>query len=231
VTTQRSDSAAGSVGAIIVAAGQSLRMGGYDKMLAPLAGQPLLLHSVRAFATCAAVDTVVVVASAANEEEIRSLTAAIPAVRGVVRGGSRRRDSVRAGLEALPDCDYVIIHDGARPFVTRELIEAALAGARATGAALCALPVTDTVKREEANGLVRATLSREGLWLAQTPQAFRRDLLVRAHAVADIDATDDAALVEILGEPVRLVPGSARNLKVTTADDLALASAIAAGTA
>jgi 2-C-methyl-D-erythritol 4-phosphate cytidylyltransferase len=122
--------------------------------------------------------------------------------------------------------DYVLVHDGARPIVTAELIAAALAGARETGAALCAVPVSDTVKRVEDDGLVRGTISREGLWLAQTPQAFQTDLLRRAHAATDIDATDDAALVELLGEPVRVVMGSAHNIKVTTPGDLALAEAL-----
>jgi len=149
-----------------------------------------------------------------------------------VRGGERRRDSVRAGLDALADCDYVVVHDGARPLVTKALIDAALAGARETGAALCAVPVSDTVKRTDDAGLVRSTVSRAGLWLAQTPQAFRTELLLRAHEATEIDATDDAALVELLGEPVRVVMGSPRNLKVTTPADLRLAEALlAAGAA
>jgi 2-C-methyl-D-erythritol 4-phosphate cytidylyltransferase len=217
----------GRVGAIIVAAGQSSRMGGGDKMLAPLAGRPLLLHSVEAFVACGAVEAIVVGASATNRDAVTALVADRPGV-SVVTGGARRRDSVEAGLAALTDCAYVLVHDGARPFVTTALIEAALAAARETGAALCAQPVTDTVKRADPGGLLRGTVSRAGLWLAQTPQAFRRDLLVRAHAAAAIDATDDAALVEVLGEPVRLVPGSARNIKVTTPEDLAIARALAA---
>jgi 2-C-methyl-D-erythritol 4-phosphate cytidylyltransferase len=148
----------------------------------------------------------------------------------VVLGGMRRRDSVLAGLEVLhvQGCEYVVVHDGARPLVTPALIDAAIEGARETGAALCAVPVSDTLKRVEDNGLVRGTVSREGLWLAQTPQAFELELLLRAHATTDIDATDDAALVELMGAPVRVVPGSAANIKVTLPADLSLAEALLA---
>jgi 2-C-methyl-D-erythritol 4-phosphate cytidylyltransferase len=214
-------------GAIIVAAGRSERMAGIDKLFEPVGGAPLLLHSVRAFAGSPLIDAVVVVVSEASRARVESLMGGLPALR-VVNGGARRRDSVRAGIEALPDCDYVLVHDGARPFVTADLIESTLVAARGAGAALCAVPVTDTVKREGPGGIVAETVSRDGLWLAQTPQAFRRDLLLRAHAATNVDATDDAALVEALGEPVRLVPGSARNIKVTTPVDLALARLLAA---
>jgi 2-C-methyl-D-erythritol 4-phosphate cytidylyltransferase len=238
------------VGAIIVAAGKSERMGGGDKLLAPVAGRPLIAYSIEVFVATAVVDEVVVVASSENrkaiEEMVADAEAGKPRLRGseagdkgrmqrisVVEGGARRRDSVRAGIEALPDCEYVVVHDGARPLVSPELIEVALAGARETGAALCAMPVADTVKRSDpstgsgqAGGLVRTTVSRDGLWLAQTPQAFRRELLLRAHDSTDVDATDDAALIEWLGEPVRLVMGSARNVKVTSPEDLALVEAL-----
>lgn len=217
-----------SVGAIVLAAGRSQRMGGGDKMLAPLAGRPLIAWGVEALVAHPQVGALVVVASAANEAAISALVAQLAPGAAVVRGGERRRDSVRAGLEALPACEYVIVHDGARPLLTRDLIDAALAGARQTGAALCAVPVTDTVKRADDSGLVRSTVTRQGLWLAQTPQAFRRELLLRAHAATDVDATDDAALVEHLGEPVRIVMGSARNIKVTTPQDLRLAEALLA---
>jgi 2-C-methyl-D-erythritol 4-phosphate cytidylyltransferase len=121
-----------------------------------------------------------------------------------------------------------VVHDGARPLVTAALIDAAIEGALATGAALCAVPIADTVKRGGGAGLVEATVARDGLWLAQTPQAFRADLLRRAHTATHVDATDDAALVELLSEPVRLVPGSRENIKVTTPEDLALAEALIA---
>jgi 2-C-methyl-D-erythritol 4-phosphate cytidylyltransferase len=144
----------------------------------------------------------------------------------VVIGGERRRDSVRAGLEALPDCEYVIVHDGARPLVEAPLIDAVLDAARESGAAICAIPVSDTVKLSNPPAFVQATVDRNNLWLAQTPQAFRREILLRAHDTFDLDATDDAALVERLDEPVRIVPGSRRNIKVTSPEDLAFAAAL-----
>jgi 2-C-methyl-D-erythritol 4-phosphate cytidylyltransferase len=215
-------------GAVIVAAGSSRRMRGVDKLLAPLGGRPVVAHSIAVFASHPAVDEVVVVTSAANQEAIGALAAELAPRARVILGGVRRRDSVRAGLEALTDCVYVIVHDAARPLVTPAMIDAALEGAREAGAALCAVPVADTVKRSEPSGRVSSTVTREGLWLAQTPQAFRRELLLRAHQTIDIDATDDAALIELLGEPVKLVMGSPRNLKITQPEDLALARAILA---
>jgi 2-C-methyl-D-erythritol 4-phosphate cytidylyltransferase len=167
-----------------------------------------------------------VVASAVNAPGLQALVCGRTKVRPVVLGGDRRRDSVRAGLVALADCDLVLVHDGARPLVTPELIETVLTAAAETGAALCAVPVTDTVKRADAAGLVESTVSREHLWLAQTPQAFRCDILLRAHEELEGDFTDDAAMVETLDLPIRIVMGSARNLKITTPEDLDLAEAM-----
>jgi 2-C-methyl-D-erythritol 4-phosphate cytidylyltransferase len=202
-------------------------MGGGDKLQLIVGGHAVLWYSIAAFAGHEGVDDVVVVASEANVEAVRGLASGFPKAR-VVLGGMRRRDSVSCGLEALPGCEIVVVHDGARPLVTRELIDAAIEGAQETGAALCAVPVSDTVKRGESTGLVRGTVSRENLWLAQTPQAFRSEVLRRAHAAHDIDATDDAALVELIEEPVRLVMGSRRNIKVTTPEDLPLVQALMA---
>ncbi|HEX5368471.1 MAG TPA: 2-C-methyl-D-erythritol 4-phosphate cytidylyltransferase [Dehalococcoidia bacterium] len=215
-------------GAIVVAAGSSQRMGGADKLLLALGGRPVLAHSLATFAAHPRIDALAVVVSEANEAPIRALATQYAPTAQVVLGGPRRRDSVLNGLEALPDCDYVLVHDGARPLVKPELVDAALDGAIESGASLCAVPVSDTVKRADDAGFVRGTISRQGLWLAQTPQAFRRDTLRRAHASSDIDVTDDCALVELLGEPVRVVMGSQRNLKITTAADLALAEALLA---
>jgi 2-C-methyl-D-erythritol 4-phosphate cytidylyltransferase len=212
--------------AVIVAAGGSRRMGGVDKLLARLAGRPVLAHSVVTFSEHPKVDTVVVVVSEANQVAIEALLEDVAPLARVVLGGARRRDSVRAGLGALPRCEYVLVHDGARPLVTPELIDAALAGAREKDAAICALPVGDTVKQADNYGFSRRTIDREGLWLAQTPQAFRLELLLRAHAANHDDATDDAQLIELLGLPVRIVAGSTRNLKLTTPDDLVLAEAL-----
>ena len=215
-----------ATGAIIVAAGRSQRMGGVDKLLIEINGQPLISYSIEVFAMHSAIDQLVVVASESNKQRIEAIAAQRTPDARVVLGGERRRDSVRAGLDALDGCDYVVIHDGARPLVTPALIDAALAGAHETGAALCAVPVSDTLKRVEDSGLIRSTVSREGLWLAQTPQAFRFYLLLDAHASSDFDATDDAALVELAEEPVRIVMGSQTNIKVTTPQDLTLVEAL-----
>jgi 2-C-methyl-D-erythritol 4-phosphate cytidylyltransferase len=215
-------------GAVIVAAGRSTRMGGIDKLMAPLAGRPVVAHSIAAFVAHEAIDEVVVVVSESNEDAVEALLEEEGLDARVVLGGERRRDSVRHGLGALHRCEYVLVHDAARPLVTPALIDAALHAAREFGAALCAVPVTDTVKLGDERHEVQATLDREGLWLAQTPQAFRLELLLRAHAAHEDDATDDASLVEELGVPVHLVPGASRNIKVTTPADLVIAEALLA---
>jgi 2-C-methyl-D-erythritol 4-phosphate cytidylyltransferase len=217
-----------STGAVIVAAGRSARMGGVDKLIQSLRGRPLLAYSVAVFGRHPRIDRLVIVASQTNQAAVREIAAAEAPAAAVVLGGERRRDSVRAGLDLLEGCEYVVVHDGARPLVTPELIDAALDGAREIGAALCAVPVADTVKRSRGGGLVSGTVRRDELWLAQTPQAFRRDLLLRAHSSFDIDATDDAGLVELLEWPVKLVMGSRHNIKVTSPEDLTLAEALLA---
>jgi len=219
-----------SVGAIIAAAGRGRRFGEGDKLFAPLAGRPLIAHTLMAFEVCRAIDRVVLVLAADNLERGRRLVAAagFDKVVAICPGGPRRQDSVRLGLEALGKCRWVVVHDGARPLVTAALIEAGLAAAAETGAAIAALPLADTVKEVAAGGLVRQTLDRRNLWAAQTPQVFGYDLLREAHRRAQGEATDDAALVEALGQRVKVFPGSSRNLKVTTAADLALAAALLA---
>ena len=218
-----------SFGAIIVAAGKSQRMGGQDKLLQPLAGRPLISHSIAKFASYPDLDGLVIVASEANHDQIAAIAAELAPEAQVVQGGPRRQDSVRAGIAALKNVDYITVHDGARPLVTHDLIKAAFDGAKEKGAALCAVPINDTVKRGDETRLVKSTVSRRDLWLAQTPQAFRRPLLLRAHDGITQDITDDAAMVELLGEPIQLVPGSKRNLKVTTPEDLVMAEALLGG--
>lgn len=212
------------VGAIIVAAGASARMGAAgDKTLADLAGEPLIARTVDAFERCAAVECVALVVSERN----RAAVAAIREANGwsktlpPVLGGARRQDSVRAGLEALPkDCGWIIVHDGARPFVSPALIEAGIEAAHPTGAAVAVVPAFDTVKRVALDGSVAETLDRAELRMAQTPQVFRRDVLERAHAEVADDATDDAAMTERVGVEVRTFAGARGNIKVTTAEDL-----------
>lgn len=235
--TEATGNARQDTGAVVVAAGRSRRMGDIDKLWVPLRcsdgrTRPLLACALAAFQGCSAVGQIVVVTAAEALERARDLVRdeVLGKVRAVVAGGARRQDSVRAGLAALDRCDWVSVHDGARPLVTPDLIERGLEEARATGASSCALPVPDTVKEEDDDSCVARTLDRSRLWLGQTPQTFRYDLLVEAYqrAGSDVDVTDDAVLVEALGVRVRLYPGSPRNLKVTTPDDLAIAKALLA---
>ena len=221
------------VGAVIVAAGGSTRMAGADKLFADLGGRPLLARALQSFQDSPLVHRIVLVLSAANLERGRALATewGVDKLTAVCEGGPRRQDSVRLGLEALGPCDWVLVHDGARPLVSAELIERGLAAARETGAAVPAVPVADTVKLAAPDGTVERTLDRSRLWAAQTPQVFRYDLLLRAHREVAAEVTDDAAMLEALGLPVRLFEGSATNIKVTTPEDLRLAEALlAAGT-
>jgi 2-C-methyl-D-erythritol 4-phosphate cytidylyltransferase len=219
-----------SAGAIIAAAGRSERMSGRDKLFAVVGGKPLLAHTLSAFDVCRGVDRVVLVLSPENMERGRELVAeaGLSKVAAVCQGGERRQDSVRNGLEALASCQWVVIHDGARPLVTVELIEQGLEAAKETGAAIAALPIRDTIKEVKRLGLIGRTLSRGQLWAAQTPQVFRHDILLEAHRRAQGEATDDAALVEKLGYQVKVFEGSPWNIKVTTAADLTLVDALLA---
>ena len=213
-----------------MAAGSGRRFGEGDKLFAPLAGRPLIAHSLMAFEVCRLIDRVVLVLTEENLERACRLVdaAGFDKVAVICPGGPRRQDSVRLGLEALGECRWVVVHDGARPLVTAALIEAGLAAAAETGAAIAAVPLADTLKEAADDGLVRRTLDRRNLWAAQTPQVFDYELLREAHRQADGEVTDDAALVEALGRRVKVFPGSARNLKVTTPADLALAQALLA---
>lgn len=215
------------VGAVIVAAGESRRMGGIDKVFAPLLGEPLLLHPLRVFNNSPLLDEVALVVAASRVEEARRLVErhVLSRVKHVCVGGPRRQDSVRAGLEALSRCDWVLIHDGARPCMPLSLIEAGLAAARGTGAAIAAVPVKDTVKVVEGQRVV-STPDRSTLWAIQTPQVFRASLILEAHRRCQELVTDDAAMVERLGVPVHVFMGSYDNLKVTTPEDLVVAEAV-----
>jgi 2-C-methyl-D-erythritol 4-phosphate cytidylyltransferase len=223
------------VGVVVVAAGRGTRVGGeLPKQYLPLDGVPILLRSVRPFASHPDVAQVVVVLAPAEAESPPDFLAELMGeTLGIAAGGRERSDSVAAGLRALrAGCEIVLVHDGARPFVDRGVIDAVIGHARAGEGAVAAVPVSDTIK--EAVGadptLIRRTVPRAGLWRAQTPQGFPRRLLEQAYAQAGAGAsgaTDDAALVEDFGGTVRLVPDSPRNIKITTRDDLAVAEALA----
>jgi 2-C-methyl-D-erythritol 4-phosphate cytidylyltransferase len=216
------------VAAIIVAAGESRRMGGVDKMLAELAGEPILVRATRPFQECKLVDQIVIVASGEKEKKCRGLVAGNEwsKVTDVCVGGERRQDSVAAGLKQLKDFEWVVIHDGARPLVTVDLIERGLKAAMKTGAAAAAVPVIDTIKIVGRDDIVRETPDRKNLRAVQTPQVFRFDVIQIAHRQDCGDVTDDALLVERLGHKVKLYPGSYDNIKITTPDDLALAEVL-----
>ena len=216
------------VGAIIVAAGESQRMGGIDKVFATLGGEPLLARATYAFQKSPLVDQIVTVVSGENKEKCQHLVAGEEwsKVSDVCLGGRRRQDSVAAGLKRLDPCDWVIIHDGARPLVTVELVKDGLEAARETGAAVAAVPVTDTIKMAGNDRIVQQTPPRPNLWAVQTPQVFRYDIITEAYRRARGDVTDDASLVEQLGCKVKLYMGSYDNIKVTTPDDLAIAEVL-----
>ncbi len=201
-------------------------MDGQDKLLAEVAGKPVLAHTLLAFEGCAAVAEVVVVLSEGNADQVLPLLRSFKKVTRTARGGLRRQDSVRAGLYTLTPTDWVIVHDGARPLVTPGIISHGLDAARQTGAAAAAQPVVDTLKAARADGSIIRTVPREGLWAVQTPQVFRYDLLLTAHERIHQDVTDDCAMVEHLGKPVMLYEGSRLNFKVTTPEDLILAEAV-----
>ncbi len=211
---------------IVPAGGTGVRMGArVPKQYLRLGGAPLLVHTLRALARARSVVAIVVSAPGDRVESTDALLRRhrVPKLSSVVAGGAERQESVWRGLQALPSgCRWVVVHDAARPFVEPALVDRVLEAAAGPGAATCGLPVRETVKRVK-HSMVEATLDREGLWLIQTPQAFRREVLQEAHDQARRDGyvgTDDAVLVERLNGPVAVVAGSPRNLKVTTPGDL-----------
>lgn len=211
--------------AVIVAAGAGERYGS-DKIFQDMLGRPLLAYTVEPFECSDLIDEIVLVVAANRVQKARRLVVTEDwlKVHTVCAGGARRRDSVLKGLQRLKGCDFVLVHDGARPLVTEELIAAGLQAAQITGAAVPGVPVKDTIKEVDGEGRVRYTLDRSVLVATQTPQVFAYDLLWRAYRDAgDEDFTDDAAAVERLGCPVVVFPGSGLNLKVTTIGDEVLA--------
>lgn len=209
------------------AAGAGLRMGGVPKAYLELGGQPILLRAIRPFLETPGVECVVVALPPGQAARPPAwLTGADPRVR-VVAGGATRGDSVAAAVAALPPgVEVVLVHDGARPLVARGLVERCLRAAADGRAVVAGVPAVDTLKEVDARGRVVRTPPRGRYWHAQTPQAFPRPLLERAHRRArasGVAGTDDASLVELLGGEVEMLEGSPRNLKVTRPEDLILA--------
>jgi 2-C-methyl-D-erythritol 4-phosphate cytidylyltransferase len=222
--------------AVIPAGGSGQRMGSSTpKQFLTLGHSPLLLHCLLVFERAASISEVILVVP--TDERSRTLSEVVERygirkVLKVVAGGATRQESVYHGLkETDPEAEIVVVHDAVRPFVTEELIDRSIEMTRKSGAAIVAVPMKDTVKQVDADGHLTKTLDRSNLWLAQTPQVFRRALLLEAYRKAECDqfhATDDAALVERIGHKVAIVPGRWDNIKITTPEDMAMAEAILA---
>jgi 2-C-methyl-D-erythritol 4-phosphate cytidylyltransferase len=217
------------VSAIIVAAGSSRRMG-FDKLFANLAGKPVLLHSIQAFCDCEDIDEVIVITKEDRVAEVEKLIATehLAKVRKVLVGGAERHLSVWNGLKAVESrgSEYVAIHDGARPLTTPQLIHDCLQMARQTGAACCASPIPDTVKRASPEDLVTESVERAGLWAMQTPQIFASGLILQAYAslIAKHEmVTDEVSAVQKLGKKIALLNNKDWNFKITFPQDLELA--------
>ena len=215
--------------ALIVAAGSSQRMG-FDKLFADLAGKPVVAWSIAAFEACAAVDAIVLVTRPEKEPLFRTLARSEgwTKLRAILPGGAQRHFSVWNGLQTLADTagDYVAVHDGARPLLTPDMIERCLQLARETGAACCAAPVSDTLKRADANGRIVGGVDRESLWAMQTPQTFSVPILLDAYRrviAAGLTVTDETSALEHIGQPVSLLNSGDFNLKITYPPDLELA--------
>jgi 2-C-methyl-D-erythritol 4-phosphate cytidylyltransferase len=214
--------------AIIVAAGESRRMNGVNKVLAPLGGKPALAWSIETLQKSPNVDRIVIVNSQKNLEPVRCLAtnSKWTKVVEVCVGGRRRQDSVAAGLKIFENCEWILIHDGARPLLTQDLIKRGLEAARETGSAIAAVPVVDTIKLAGDDNTVIETPPRSHLWAAQTPQIFRFDLIKEAYRRVQGDVNDDASLIEQMGYKVKLYMGSYDNIKITTPRDLVLAESL-----
>lgn len=220
--------------AIIVAAGKGKRMGlDINKIYLKLGDKPVIVHTLESFCQASEIDEIVIVLSSEEKDYFRkevlegySFSKPI----SIVEGGKERQMSVYNGLMTLPkDAAIVAIHDGARPFVTCNMVDRSVAAARKYGAAVVAAPVKDTIKEANENLYVSSTLNRDKLWAVQTPQTFSYELIVRAHEEAKrqgIVATDDSTLVERLGEPVKILSGNYDNIKITTWEDMLLAEQI-----
>jgi 2-C-methyl-D-erythritol 4-phosphate cytidylyltransferase len=218
--------------AVIVAAGRGERMGLPEKVLLPIAGTPVIVHSLQAALASPVIDAAVIVAGAHTRDAIETLTRALVTSKPVrvVIGGARRQDSVLAGIRAAGElgATFVAVHDGARPLVPTALFDATIEAAREQGGAIAAVPVADSLKRVEGD-TVAASVPRDHLWAAQTPQSFAVDRLLAAFAEAErrgLDVTDESGLFEALGWPVLVVEGDPGNLKLTRASDIPMLEAL-----
>lgn len=213
--------------AIIVAAGSSRRMG-FNKLLAPLAGEPVLRRTLGVFQTCPDIDEIILVAGELLQAEIQSwLSAGLGKVARIIPGGAERHLSVHAGLQAVdPACEIVAVHDGARPLISANQISRCVEAARRQAAVACARPMTETLKRCDAGGRISESIDRTNAWIMETPQVFRRELLVRAYDAVIRDhflVTDEVSAVQHLGESVFVVENTEPNPKITFPADIVAA--------
>ena len=223
---------------IIAAAGSSRRMQGQDKLWTPLAGRITLARTIDVFEASPVIDKIVLVLNSERIDDVTRLCQleGWSKITSIVEGGLRRQDSVRSGLDSLatltPTPQWVMIHDGARPLVTPDILDAGLKMAQECDAAIAAVPVKDTIKQVE-QGWIFSTLDRSQLWAIQTPQIFSFPLIYHAYQTASIrqEFTDDAALLEHLGKRVAIFKGSYRNIKITTQEDLLFAEVLIKGIA
>lgn len=218
--------------AVILAAGLGKRMqAGHNKQFIEICGQSVLTHTLTVFAQIPEIAKIVLVVRAGEEDTCQNMIPEIAENKTVLAiGGKERQDSVHNGIRAITwECEYILIHDGARPLVTEKVIRRTLLAAQNSGAAICAVPVKDTIKQADSDGNVLATIPRESLWAVQTPQVFRADLIRRAYENAYVHnhyGTDDASLVEYLGEKIKIVTGDYENIKITTPEDIPTAEQI-----
>lgn len=220
------------VGGIIVAAGRGDRMGSpLNKVYLPLGDDPVILYCLRVFENSGLIDSYAVVASKRDLSFCRTLlkSYSLTKLAGIVAGGETRQESVAAGFDALPqDCGLVVVHDGARPLLSQDVLEGAIKLAAGEGAVVVGVPVKDTIKVVEEEK-IKGTPERSSLWIAQTPQVFHRSLLenaLNAARASGFEGTDDASLVERLGHQVKIHPGAYENIKITTPEDLIIARAL-----
>lgn len=220
------------VTAIFPAAGQGKRMeAGINKVFLNLMDKPILIRTLLAFSHCAVIDDLIVVVAAEEVSKVRTMLHAVPGLKPwqVVAGSTERQYSIANGLGSLHrDADIVLVHDGARPLVSEALINAVVEEARRGGAAIAAVPAKDTIKIVNEGHVVAETPERQALWTVQTPQGFKREIIVNAYQKAAVDhflGTDDASLVERLNVQVKVVEGEYGNLKITTPEDLLIAEA------
>ncbi len=211
---------------IIAAAGSGERMGlGYNKLLKEISGKPIIAHTILAFEKCRFVNDIIISASQTDMERILDIirTEKFKKVKKIIQGGKTRTKSVHAALSAIDKTDIVMVHDGARPFISQKVIKQTLLDVEQTGATIVAVPVTDTIK--EGQDFIEKTLDRTKLWSIQTPQVFKFDILKKAYETGE-SATDDASLVEKIGIKVKITQGEYQNIKITTPHDILVAEAL-----